>query len=467
MRLTIPEPKFSLYKDGFEQHDMLSRKRTGEKLSKLIEDIEDPLVVALDGAWGSGKSHFLKCWIGEHLGRQENSTQVVYFDAFRHDYLSDPLIALTGVIVERFNSSDELEEDDNSKRGEKLKTAAWVVGRALLRAGASYATLGATEAFGNLGDKLAEAAGEEANALIDNIGVKGEANKFWSEHYIRVASNKAFRSALIELTEPQKSDEERPIPTRKLVIVIDELDRCRPDFALSLLEVIKHYFNVDGVHFVLGVNLKELQNSVRARYGSEIDANNYLQKFVDLTFNLNSKRRVRADRTDSVLYFKKICEVLDLEYHFLNEPVTDIISAMPSANQPSLRELERLATEMVVTPVPDKSGHIARVCLAMLLVAKSANNELYQGLINRTVKPESVHDYFGVTDRHRDSWGDLNFMGYLYWIPILTHMPETKLPDEVKGVFSSYGLDDVNITVRKRYLKEINEDSILAFEFMR
>ena len=76
----------------------------------------------------------------------------------------------------------------------------------------------------------------------------------------------AFRLTLEELTKP---DDAKPI---KLVIVVDELDRCRPDYALSLLEIIKHFFNVEGVHFVLGVNLSELQNIVRARYGRNIKA---------------------------------------------------------------------------------------------------------------------------------------------------------------------------------------------------
>ncbi|WP_333848286.1 P-loop NTPase fold protein, partial [Phaeobacter italicus] len=69
MRLTVPEPKIDLYNDGFADHDQLDRKATGDKLSDLVERIDDPMVIALDGAWGSGKSFFLKCWVGEHLKR--------------------------------------------------------------------------------------------------------------------------------------------------------------------------------------------------------------------------------------------------------------------------------------------------------------------------------------------------------------------------------------------------------------
>lgn len=77
MRLTVPETKIELYKDGFKPGDLdqLNRKPTGDNLSDLVERIDDPLVIALDGAWGSGKSFFLKCWVGEHLKRKNTNRQ--------------------------------------------------------------------------------------------------------------------------------------------------------------------------------------------------------------------------------------------------------------------------------------------------------------------------------------------------------------------------------------------------------
>jgi len=66
MRILPPTPEISLYHDGFENHDSLSRRRDSERLSHLFERIEDLLVVALDGNWGSGKTFFLKCWVGAH-----------------------------------------------------------------------------------------------------------------------------------------------------------------------------------------------------------------------------------------------------------------------------------------------------------------------------------------------------------------------------------------------------------------
>lgn len=59
-KLFLPDPEICLYKDGFGQNDILDRAKTGTQMSDLLERISDPLVIALDGKWGTGKTHFLK-----------------------------------------------------------------------------------------------------------------------------------------------------------------------------------------------------------------------------------------------------------------------------------------------------------------------------------------------------------------------------------------------------------------------
>ncbi|WP_299663014.1 P-loop NTPase fold protein [uncultured Ruegeria sp.] len=293
-RLTIPEPKIKLYEDGFADHDKLSRKATGDKLSELVERIDDPLVIALDGAWGSGKSIFLKCWVGEHLKRAEE-TQTVYFDAYKHDYLDDPLVALTGAIAHRFRTSEDKQQEENEKRTQNLKKTAWAVSKAAGRIGLSAVTFGATEILSDLGDEIAQPVGEEAKAFLSKETGDKQADQFWDAHQAKIAAMGAFRLALADLTEPKSENGVDAKPTKKLVIVVDELDRCRPDYALSLLETIKHFFDVEGVHFVLGVNLTQPQNSVKARYGSGTEAEAYLQKFYSLQFKLPNRIQYTQD----------------------------------------------------------------------------------------------------------------------------------------------------------------------------
>jgi ABC-type sulfate/molybdate transport systems ATPase subunit len=72
----------------------------GRRLSDLVQSIEEPLVIALDGDWGSGKSHFLRLWTGAHRKENDGRARVICCDAFEQDYLDDPLVGLVGAILQ-------------------------------------------------------------------------------------------------------------------------------------------------------------------------------------------------------------------------------------------------------------------------------------------------------------------------------------------------------------------------------
>ena len=97
----------------------------------------------------------------------------------------------------------------------------------------------------------------------------------------------AFKHVLQDMaTRLSESSEGRP-----LIVMIDELDRCRPSYAVQLLEVAKHLFTVDHIVFVLAVNRSELAHSVKALYGGDFDADGYLRRFFDADFRLPHPER--------------------------------------------------------------------------------------------------------------------------------------------------------------------------------
>ncbi|WP_282021609.1 KAP family P-loop NTPase fold protein [Ruegeria faecimaris] len=383
MRLTIPEPRIKLYEDGFAEHDKLSREATGDNLSELVERIDDPLVIALDGEWGSGKSFFLKCWVGEHLKREENTTQTVYFDAFKHDFLDDPLIALTGVIADRF---DEADDKKAQKAWNKAKHVAPALGRAVIRAGVSVVTAGlVTKA-----DELAEAAINTASVELD-----GAVAGFWKRENGKRAAMEGFRQALIDLTEPDKDG----VPARKLVIVVDELDRCRPDYALSLLEIVKHFFNVGGVHFVLGVNLEQLQNSVKARYGSGTEADAYLQKFYSIKLNLPRKIQYTQDY---VQYFDFASGQLKLppEIHGITR---DLLERYLGSAPMTPRTIQRILTVLALIPLRSirETPYEFLVVPAMLKICAPT---IYEKMRNNELTLENLLLIFKIDVEKIDGW---------------------------------------------------------------
>jgi hypothetical protein len=110
-----------------------------------------------------------------------------------------------------------------------------------------------------------------------------------------------FRNRLREIPIAlSKIDSEGGI--KPLIFIVDELDRCRPSFSLELLEIIKHFFQVENVHFVPGVHMEQLKNSVKVTYGPDIDAQLYLQKFIDLIFNfLKYEERSHASDVTKII----------------------------------------------------------------------------------------------------------------------------------------------------------------------
>ncbi|MYK40834.1 MAG: hypothetical protein F4049_11520, partial [Gemmatimonadetes bacterium] len=99
-------------------------------------------------------------------------------------------------------------------------------------------------------------------------------------------SIRKFRRTLHETAENLWKKKEHP-----LVVMIDELDRCRPSYAVELLEVAKHLFSVDRIVYVLAVNRSELVHSIKALYGSEFDAPGYLGRFFDVDIRLPEPER--------------------------------------------------------------------------------------------------------------------------------------------------------------------------------
>ena len=86
---------------------------------------------------------------------------------------------------------------------------------------------------------------------------------------------------------------------KPLVFIVDELDRCKPEFAIRLIERIKHFFDIPKVVFVLAINKSQLEESINSFYGFSSEAN-YLEKFIDITVLLKAGQNNRIDYQKTV-----------------------------------------------------------------------------------------------------------------------------------------------------------------------
>lgn len=377
--MRILPPPLDLSVANFENNDLFGRGRLAAGLTKLLGESDDPLVIALDGEWGTGKSTFLAMWTDQ---LKAGGFPVVKFDAFEHDYVEDPFLALAGEII-------ELAEKLRPREGKAatLLRAAKGVGGVLLKtslnAGIKLATLGSLD--------VAKASDDMKDVISD--AVESATDTYIEERLTKHAEQKnallTFRQALEDL--PRLLAKSNNDPIKPLVFVIDELDRCRPAFALQTLERIKHFFAVPGVHFVFGVNLNQLRNSVKTTYGVDMDAGLYLQKFITLTYHLSDRagsENLRASRIYIDYISGEMPQIL---------PYIDLLKIYSARNSLNLRSIERIITNISlsisVSPKPPPPQ-----LLSVLAILKVMHPEYFLQAKSGGLNFQMLRPLFGFSD---------------------------------------------------------------------
>lgn len=247
--------------------DVFNRKYIADNLTKIIESQNKPMVISLDSEWGTGKTTFVTMWkeLLDNNNNYNSKFKTLYFNAWEHDYIKDPLLAIFSEIESQIKEEDSKlkKQLDNVKN--KAKPFAKIATTTSLKV--------VTAGILNLDDiKLGNY--NEAQ-LIDLAGKLGDlAIK-------EISASKKVRSELKkEMVKYQESS------NKKIVFFIDELDRCRPNFAIELLEVIKHLFDINNFVFVISIDKEQLSHSVSTIYGQNMDTVGYLRRFFDLDYKL-------------------------------------------------------------------------------------------------------------------------------------------------------------------------------------
>ena len=367
LNLKLNEPEVS--SDDPWGDDVLSRAQIAERLTNLIRTQSVPLVVSIDGYWGTGKTFMLKRW---QKGLKKQGFQSIYFNAWEDDFCDDPLLAIIGQLSFHLNRKSRFKA---KTRGVVQKAKALFRPRAL-SVGMAYEGLTVT---GNV--DLGQDQNEEEVNLLDDYLFQRE-------------SKDELKKELSELATDVAKESKHP-----LVFIIDELDRCRPTFAVELLERVKHIFDVPNLVFVVGINRDELCKSLRSIYG-EIDADIYLRRFFDMEFTL--------PEVDSQVFCKHLFEKFELEDFFTKfsassntqehiedyKQFVDRIPELWSYFGLSLRDVDycvRLLSMACKNLTPRQSMY--PWILGLLIALKFNNQHLYQRLIRRQCLASEVMNY--------------------------------------------------------------------------
>ncbi|HIF9184588.1 TPA: KAP family P-loop NTPase fold protein [Photobacterium damselae] len=382
MRLTVPELQINDDEGFSTEKDLFHRKQFGDRLYNLINNSDENLVLALDAQWGEGKSTFIKMWSGENRYKQEPPLETIYFDAFENDYQKEPFLALASEIYEL------LEDKVESKKQEFKEKAAQVFktfSRGVIKTGIRLGTAGVID--GTLLDQAENDISTLVSEQVDSI----ISSKF--------ESSKADKLALKNFKEFLSDVALNHTPGKRIVFVIDELDRCRPDFALDLLENIKHLFSVSGITFLLVMNRKQLEESVKCRYGDGIDSVTYLQKFINVWLSLpRSSGKYQQD--DGAKYLMTSFDLMAVEKGIHNKIAAQILESLVKHLKPSFRDIERILTYFAIIensrsePMNDYyQGMMATVCFMKVI-----NPRMLDAIISKRASGQELLDFLQMSD---------------------------------------------------------------------
>lgn len=304
---------------SFDEIDFFARKPAADAILAIAGAAVRPVVFMVDGDWGTGKTYFLR-QLDDML--KKSGVGTAFVDAFAIDFHSDAFLALSSEIL----SSLPSQEAESTR---SLVNATAQVARIVLKAGlkgiVKAATVGVVgpQEIDDVRDAIIESVGDSTRDLVDGFIIDS------AETRSKVSSFKDLLSK--SATSPDSGF---------TIILIDELDRCRPDFALDLLERIKHFFDVPGLFFVIAANRNQFTHTIRKRYGSDFDAVRYLDKFFDFQIQLSASGQ--GNQQDQARQYVEFIIPQD----FLSQPLrTNFVNyfcSLVSRKRVSLRDIERI-----------------------------------------------------------------------------------------------------------------------------
>jgi hypothetical protein len=238
-------------------------EKVSESYTNLInrECKAKPYVLSIDAPWGIGKTAFIDMWGQSLLNKKELA---VKFDTWKNDYSDYPLYNFMSEILKQLSDLDP-----KSITLEKLKQVTATLLKNFIPITLKHSALWIAslikidKPIRNIGCELSDPI--KNNFLNDIESYDNGCNTL-----------NDFKNLLREITQ-----------NRTLFIFIDELDRAKPTFAVAILEIVKHFFDIDNVCCLLVTHKKALSQSIGAFYGyDQYLSNDYLERFVDLYLNL-------------------------------------------------------------------------------------------------------------------------------------------------------------------------------------
>lgn len=320
--------------------DLLGYEALGNTFTKLIKTVDDSKVISIEAGFGHGKTFFREAW-AKHLCHE--GEVVIEIDAQSSDHSGDPVVTFLGALLAEL---PEEEKGTLQKAGEKVWKFGGVAARGLTHA---VAKSGADELIGFVtGGAVDAVAGNDF--LQKSINSAGDSMSKTATQLIasQLAAEKAIQQELPEQLDALRAELTKDKDTDRVIILIDELDRCHPEYAISLLETMKHIFDRPGFVFCLLVNADYLEKVAQHRFGSYGNGERYLDKFVDLRFPLQSNDAVRGGATKQLALRLPLGTPYGADPAFSVETAAELASTIVEFSTLSLRQIKRVLDRVEV-----------------------------------------------------------------------------------------------------------------------
>lgn len=382
----------------FIEKDNLNRKEEAKFLVNYltkryeVKEGNDSFVLNVNAKWGYGKTFFLNL-IKEEL--KSKNYEVVHFDAWENDFTKEPLLAFFSEI----NSSLEkyllaFNQQDRPFLKNIFKSSLPILVSVLTK---HLTGMGIEQ----LNDLINEEEKNSSNHLQIQNDTKNTLSSIMSKTIeLALKEHNTIKKSIQEFKENMNTllslikEAGKELP---LFILIDELDRCRPNYAIELLENIKHIFNIPGIYFIVATNSKQLSHSINAIYGANFSSQKYLKRFFHQEYNLKEPDEYEFIK---FLFDRDIHDTDILLNGLLEENYPDkdlnivMIHTFSKYFDLTLRDIEQcINTLSIIIITWDKNnGQIILPYLLFFIMAKQNHNEIFEEQ-KKGYNYQQLHEY--------------------------------------------------------------------------
>lgn len=379
----------------FGGDDYLGLGKYGRSIRHIIDKSDsivrsndnNSFVIGINAPWGTGKTYFLKMlenalndeWVNPKLHEEEieiakertglkgqidqgSTCRVIYYDAWSNDFWDNAFEPFFETVTEGIAGQNGIGSDE-------LKKAFKKVGKIISIGFDAYLRKKVGEQYDALKD-MVEATIVGGESLIDgDYCISSVFPEYASFKKAIVSLKKLLQSVITEYQDIHGENS-------KIVIIVDELDRCKPVFSVQTLEIIKHFFNIEGLVFVFALDINQLQHCVKNVYGNLFNAESYLERFFNYLSNLP-----QGNYQPVIEHFNEEAKRKDSTWKALSDRIINVFCEIAKMHHMSLRDVRIVLASLQVLEQTVLKNHVeysdARILYFYFLSLKYMKSDLY------------------------------------------------------------------------------------------